>query len=471
MDLFGLSRSLRPWRGRPARRLLTFGRACALAHEFFALPTLCVYANPYAPPWRRPSCMGFFSCLGGSGGRNTASQPTAMSPTATSGPAWDETTLAAALKGLETSLEDAKTSALLPPTPVPPTPDAAFSESISSWDFNLHDVPYEELPSLAYSALAMHPSLSADVSKIDKPKLWRFVREVARRYHRRPFHNFRHAVDVMLAVSTLMRLIMIERPEAFGDPLRVGCLLISALVHDTDHPGVMNPFLVATEHTLATSRAEWGHPSGAPPAAVLETHHCNMAIALLERPELNFLENFAPDERTRFIALLRENVLNTDVTTTMPKAKEFGNHWHRKRESITVQHFNAQVERASKAEADGEAVQNLMPDAAAVMCLIIKAADISNPARSLHVYETWIEGVMCEFFTQGDFERSRGLTISMNCDRHAVSTAKCQVGFISFLVLPLYKALASYSPSLQPVLDTLEANLAHFKKLDAAGQS
>jgi hypothetical protein len=418
--------------------------------------------------------MGLFPCFGGSSanGRNSASSSLATSSPAASSPAtsgtWDATTLAAALKALETSLEEVKTSALLPPTPVPPAPSAAFAESIASWGFDLHDVPYDELPAVAYSALAMHPSLSAEVSKIDKPKLWRFVREVACRYHHRPFHNFRHAVDVMLAVSTLMRLIMIERPEAFQDPLRVGCLLVSALVHDTDHPAVMNPFLVATEHPLATTRPEWGQLGGAPPAAVLETHHFQMAEALLERPELNFLDQFEPEERARFVALLRENVLNTDVTTTMPKATEFGNHWHRRRESVTVSHFNAQVERASQAQEAGEEAADMMPDSAFVMCLIIKAADISNPARSLRTYERWIEGVMTEFFTQGDFERARGIPISMNCDRHAVSTAKCQVGFISFLVLPLYRALAAYAPSLQPVVDSLESNLAHFKSLDAA---
>ena len=59
--------------------------------------------------------------------------------------------------------------------------------------------------------------------------------------------------------------------------------------------------------------------------------------------------------------------------------------------------------------------------------MIIKAADISNPSRSPFVYQKWIEGVMKEFFTQGDAERDLGLPISMNCDRKTVSVAKAQV--------------------------------------------
>lgn len=96
------------------------------------------------------------------------------------------------------------------------------------------------------------------------------------------------------------------------------------------------------------------------------------------------------------------------------------------------------------------------------MCMIIKAADISNPARPLAVYEKWIERVMTEFSTQGDAERAAGLPISMNCDRLTVSTSKCQVGFITFLVGPLFSALVAYSPALQGVADQLEANKQHF---------
>ena len=52
--------------------------------------------------------------------------------------------------------------------------------------------------------------------------------------------------------------------------------LVSALVHDTDHPGVMNTFMVSTGHPVAKLRGET-------PTAVLEHHHARMAAALLDR--------------------------------------------------------------------------------------------------------------------------------------------------------------------------------------------
>lgn len=67
--------------------------------------------------------------------------------------------------------------------------------------------------------------------------------------------------------------------------------------------------------------------------------------------------------------------------------------------------------------------------------------------------------------TQGDAERSRNLPISMNCDRTSDKVAKCQVGFITFLVLPLFQALHLWSPSLEPLVTQLEENRAHFAAL------
>lgn len=282
--------------------------------------------------------------------------------------------------------------------------------------------------------------------------MWRYVSEIAIHYHLRPFHNFRHAVDVVLATSHLMRLVQRDHPSSFTDPLRMAALLISALVHDTDHPGVMNTYMVATKHPLATRLGET-------PKAVLEQHHAEVALALLDRPELDFLSDLPAERRQTFVDLIKENVLNTDVTTTMGAAKQFSE----RRPSITVVQFEKDARNSQSG--DGENGGKKGPTPSQIMCLIIKAADISNPARPLSVYERWIDGVMTEFFTQGDAERERGLNISMNCDRTTTKVPNSQVGFITFLVAPLYKALVAYAPSVKPVLDQLERNKTHFADL------
>lgn len=362
--------------------------------------------------------------------------------------AWSPETLKEALKALRYSMDNVSAT-LSPPMPIPPKPDGGLVETLNDWfAFDIHTVPYDDLQALAFNILIGSPSIAN--SQMDQPKLWAYTCEIAARYHRRPFHSFRHAVDVLLAVSVLLRYIEADKPGELSDPMLSRSLLVAAMVHDVDHPGVMNNFLIATKHYLATSRGE-----GDAPKAVLETHHANTAIALLGRPELDFLCTSPPEERTRFVELVRDHVLNTDVTTTMPKAKEFGAVWGR-RASLTVTDFNASI------------AEKKSPLASQVACLVIKAADISNPARPLHVYNKWIDGVMTEFFAQGDTERQMGMPISMNCDRYAVVVPKCQVGFISFLVAPLYQALVQYAPGLQPICDQLDHNLAHFKAEAAA---
>ena len=131
-------------------------------------------------------------------------------------------------------------------------------------------------------------------------------------------------------------------------------------------------------------------------------------------------------------------VLATDVTTHMKFLKEY----------------------KTRLAEDGPS--GLKPDL--VMQLVIKSADISNPTRTLKVYQPWIEGVMTEFFNQGDCEKALGLRVSMNCDRETVVVSKCQVGFISFLVKPLYDGFAEYLPALKEhCMANLESNLEHFK--------
>jgi cAMP-specific phosphodiesterase 4 len=98
--------------------------------------------------------------------------------------------------------------------------------------------------------------------------------------------------------------------------------------------------------------------------------------------------------------------------------------------------------------------------------LLLQAADISNPTRPIAVYEKWVQGVMAEFFAQGDAEKAKGLPVSMNCDRDTVVLSKCQVGFMSFLVMPLYQSLLGYAPALRPLVDQMEANKAHYAAME-----
>jgi hypothetical protein len=71
--------------------------------------------------------------------------------------------------------------------------------------------------------------------------------------------------------------------------------------------------------------------------------------------------------------------------------------------------------------------------------MALKCADLGHTAKELDVHLKWTKKVTDEFFTQGDLERSRGVAISMYCDRDTANIPKSQSGFIANVCLPLYE--------------------------------
>ena len=79
--------------------------------------------------------------------------------------------------------------------------------------------------------------------------------------------------------------------------------------------------------------------------------------------------------------------------------------------------------------------------------MAIKAADISNPTRPLHLSRRWSEKIMEEFFLQGDAERRLNIPISFLCNRETTTVPKAQSDFFGFVALPLFKAWSQFVQS------------------------
>lgn len=78
--------------------------------------------------------------------------------------------------------------------------------------------------------------------------------------------------------------------------------------------------------------------------------------------------------------------------------------------------------------------------------MMLKAADVSNPCKSTDLYLFWTNNILEEFYHQGDLEAARGLAVTKmpNCDRTAPSLAQGQIGFLCFVVKPLYDAIVLF---------------------------
>ncbi|KAK0140409.1 cGMP-inhibited 3',5'-cyclic phosphodiesterase A [Merluccius polli] len=191
--------------------------------------------------------------------------------------------------------------------------------------------------------------------------------------------------------------------------LELMALYVAAAMHDYDHPGRTNAFLVATSAPQAVLYND---------RSVLENHHAASAWNLfMSRPEFNFLANLEHVEFKRFRFLVIEAILATDL----------------KKHFDFLAEFNAKVgdEGVSCIDWSNE------NDRLLVCQMCIKLADINGPLKCKELHLQWTEGIVNEFYEQGDEEASLGLPISPFMDRSAPQLAKLQESFITHIVGPL----------------------------------
>ena len=71
--------------------------------------------------------------------------------------------------------------------------------------------------------------------------------------------------------------------------------------------------------------------------------------------------------------------------------------------------------------------------------IALKCADISNQARPWAVANRWNVAVYAEFYHEGDLDRGSGRKVNALFDRETNNIAQSTVGFIAYLVAPLYQ--------------------------------
>ncbi|KAK1790243.1 hypothetical protein P4O66_014165 [Electrophorus voltai] len=191
--------------------------------------------------------------------------------------------------------------------------------------------------------------------------------------------------------------------------LELMALYVAAAMHDYDHPGRTNAFLVATSAPQAVLYND---------RSVLENHHAASAWNLfMSRPEYNFLVHLNHVEFKRFRFLVIEAILATDL----------------KKHFDFLAEFNAKVGHDSCSGIDWSNEN----DRLLVCQMCIKLADINGPLKHKDLHLQWTEGIVNEFYEQGDEEASLGLPISPFMDRSRPQLAKLQESFITHIVGPL----------------------------------
>ncbi|KAL0966806.1 hypothetical protein UPYG_G00300360 [Umbra pygmaea] len=244
------------------------------------------------------------------------------------------------------------------------------------------------------------------------------------------YHNSLHAADVAQSMHILMSTPALD--AVFTD-LEILAAIFAAAIHDVDHPGVSNQFLINTNSELALMYND---------ESVLENHHLAVGFKLLQEDNCDIFQNLTKKQRQSLRSMVIDMVLATDMTKHMSLLAD----------------LKTMVE-TKKVTSSGVLMLDNSTDRIQVLRNMVHCADLSNPTKPLELYRQWTDRIMNELFHQGDRERERGIEISPMCDKHTASVAKSQVGFIDYIVHPLWETWADLvHPDAQDILDTLEDN-------------
>ncbi|KAI8842638.1 cGMP phosphodiesterase [Chytriomyces cf. hyalinus JEL632] len=265
--------------------------------------------------------------------------------------------------------------------------------------------------------------------KIDVETLRKFLMAVRNCYNNNPFHNFKHCFCVSQMMFGIINTTEVHKKLKPIDKL---ILILSTIGHDLDHPGFNNTYQINAATDLAIIYND---------ISPLENHHAAVLFTLLSNDETNILANVS-DAVYRDA---RKNIIRCILATDMAKHGEI------------MAAFKKSAENFNFDDAEHKSL---------LLQIIVKCSDISNEVRPTHVAEPWVEALLNEFFTQSDTEKAQGLPTAPFMDRDKVTKAGAQVGFIGYVMIPLYELAAKVLPNMEDaIIKPIRDSLVYYKEM------
>ena len=182
-----------------------------------------------------------------------------------------------------------------------------------------------------------------------------------------------HAADVMQATAYFLEK---ESVKSLLDNVDEAICLIGAIIHDVDHPGRNSAYLCNSGSDLAILYND---------TTVLENHHSALGFKLTQSDDrVNIFKNLDADTYKVFRQGLIDVVLATDMSKHFVHVNKFCSHFCKGQDE----------DRASEMSSDGTEAHTIMKR------MLIKCADVSNPARPLDYCREWAARIAEEYFAQ-----------------------------------------------------------------------
>ncbi|XP_069805228.1 high affinity cGMP-specific 3',5'-cyclic phosphodiesterase 9A-like isoform X2 [Dendropsophus ebraccatus] len=245
--------------------------------------------------------------------------------------------------------------------------------------------------------------------------LKRWLLCIQENYRTNPFHNFRHCFCVTQMMYGMIHLCELQDQMSL---VELGVLMTAAVCHDLDHPGYNNTYQINAHTELAIRYND---------ISPLENHHCAIAFQILAQPENNIFANISPE----LFKQIRQSIIRLILATDMARHGDI------------LESFKQVV--SSFDFCNEEHVKTLQ-------MLLIKCCDISNEVRPTEVAEPWVDCLLEEYFMQSDREKSEGLPVTPFMDRDKVTKPKAQIGFIKFVLIPMFETVMKLFPQIEEVM-------------------
>lgn len=258
---------------------------------------------------------------------------------------------------------------------------------------------------------------------INESKLKKFIGMIANLYRLNPYHNLAHAIMVLQFTYVLLKKCELS---SYFSQIEIFAILMSAYVHDIDHPGHTNAFEQKIVSPLAMKYNDH---------SVLENHHCSTAFYVMHLKGISLLENFSIDEFKVFREMIVQCIMSTDMkyhNTIVEKLK-------------TIKSIES-MNKISLGEN------------------IVHIADLSNMLRPFDISFVGSKGLRREFANQVKMEEELNLPVMsfmrIETDEQFYNN---EISFASFVIKPFLTEFKRLNTNIESYYEQLDANINLWK--------
>lgn len=358
--------------------------------------------------------------------------------------------------------------------------------------------------------------------KINAEAICNFLREIEGRYCAdNPYHNNVHAADVTQTLHVLFTFIGKDLLYSISKPLEIFSLILAATFHDVGHPGsnnlfhknAMTPFAVqyndvsilenmhaAVGHSILMGeerKDEWDVFKNWKQSQIVEARDIMIRAIFGTDMSNHFLKMDELMEKIESVRFTANIVLQSEIGEDSVSADETQPSSRRTRDEKDQQQMLDMLSGPSSTE---KLIKNSVKKEQSILDIMAKvrdnserngdiskthadlkteckelsnnilifllhSADISNPAKPQSLAVSWAKRALEEFFAQGDKEKELALPVSPMCDKETTKTADSQIGFLQFVVRPLYAFVGDIIPQVkEDVLPIANSNLDYWQE-------